>query len=267
MTSNSKPPPAPVAVDFGKTAADYGRWRQGFPAEFFARLEALGIGLPGQRLLDLGTGTGLLARDFAKRGCKVTGLDLSGDLLAEARKADKVAKVSIEYFQAPAEASGLTAGQFDVISAATCWHWFDRPRAAAEARRLLRPQGRLVIAALDWHGRPGNVVGVTSETIARHCLAPPTYRSNTFQYPDWTRDLSAAGFDDWEVFAFTTQLSYSHEAWLGRIRASADVGPVMDSATLARFDADLRQTLKENFPDEALAVDHMVFALVAWGRT
>ncbi len=266
MASDSEQTPARPTVDFGKAAADYGRWRQGFPPEFFARLEALGVGLRGQRLLDLGTGTGLLARAFAQRGCRVTGLDLSAELLAEARRADQAAKVSLDYIQAPAEASGLPSGHFDVISAATCWHWFDRPKAAAEARRLLRPEGRLVIACLDWHARPGNVVQLTAEAIRRFSPAPAPKSWNTFQYPEWTKDLSAAGFDAWEAFAFTTQLPYSPQAWLGRIRASAGVGPVMDRPTLARFDTELRQTLKENFSHETLSVDHMVFALVAWSR-
>ena len=63
-----------TTVDFGKTAQDYGRYRAGFPESFFDRLTAMGVGLPGQRLLDLGTGTGTVARGFARRGCIVTGL-------------------------------------------------------------------------------------------------------------------------------------------------------------------------------------------------
>jgi ubiquinone/menaquinone biosynthesis C-methylase UbiE len=266
VAPDSKPTTARPAVDFGKAAADYGRWRQGFPAEFFARLEALGVGLPGQRLLDLGTGTGLLARAFALRGCQVTGLDLSAELLAEARRADLATRVSIDYIQAPAEASGLAAGHFDVVSAATCWHWFDRPKAAAEVRRLLKPKGRLLIADLDWHARPGNVIDATIKAIRRHSPARASTTKNVFQYPAWAEDLTSSGFDDWESFAFTTQLSYSQEAWRGRIRASAAVGPVMDPGTLARFDEDLAATLSAEFPEEPLRVDHRVFALVAWGR-
>ncbi len=270
MTSDPEQTIPRPPVDFGKAAADYGRWRQGFPAEFFARLKALQVGLKGQRVLDLGTGTGLLARAFAQAGCDVTGLDLSAELLAEGRAADQAAQVSIDYIQAQAEASGLPDAGFDVVSAATCWHWFDRPKAAAEARRLLRPGGRLVIAALDWHSRPGNVVQISTQAIRRFSpeitskSAPRLW--NTFRYPEWTRDLSAAGFDDWEAFAFTTPLPYSHEAWLGRIRASAFVGPAMAPDTLARFEAALGQSLRTAFPEETLAVDHMIFGLVAWSR-
>jgi 2-polyprenyl-3-methyl-5-hydroxy-6-metoxy-1,4-benzoquinol methylase len=62
-------------IDFGRTAADYGRHRAGFPPALFERLEAMGVLRAGMRALDLGTGTGTLARGVAQRGCAVTGLD------------------------------------------------------------------------------------------------------------------------------------------------------------------------------------------------
>jgi ubiquinone/menaquinone biosynthesis C-methylase UbiE len=75
-----------MGVDFGKTAKDYGRYRTVFPDAFFERLSTLGIGRKGQRVLDLGTGTGALARGFASRGCEVTGVDdVSESMLEEAR--------------------------------------------------------------------------------------------------------------------------------------------------------------------------------------
>ena len=55
-----------IDPDFGKTASDYGRYRAGFPAELYDRLQSFGVGLEGQRLLDLGTGTGYLVRGFAE---------------------------------------------------------------------------------------------------------------------------------------------------------------------------------------------------------
>ncbi len=54
-----------LTADFGKTANDYGRHRAGFPDEFFERLKALGILRAGMRALDLGTGTGTIARGLA----------------------------------------------------------------------------------------------------------------------------------------------------------------------------------------------------------
>ncbi|MEM8709038.1 MAG: methyltransferase domain-containing protein, partial [Actinomycetota bacterium] len=60
---------------FGNAAADYATHRAGFPDELFDRLAPHGIGRSGQRVVDLGTGTGTVARQLARRGCSVIGVD------------------------------------------------------------------------------------------------------------------------------------------------------------------------------------------------
>lgn len=55
-----------INFDWGKKSDDYLRYRQGYPESFFDLLSILGIGGKGQRILDLGTGTGILAKGFAK---------------------------------------------------------------------------------------------------------------------------------------------------------------------------------------------------------
>lgn len=249
------------APDFGRAAADYGRWRQGFPVAFFDELLALGIGRPGQKVLDIGTGTGQLARELARRGCDVTGLDRSAELMDEARRLDGEASVFVAYVQARAEAIGLPDGAFDILTAAQCWHWFDRSVAARECLRLLAPGGRLVIAHLDWERRPGNVVEASSDLIRRHS-APPNDREWTFRYPDWLIELNAAGFGDHRLFGGTVRLSYTHEGWIGRITASAQIGPALDADRIAAFREELSALLADCFPDEPLEVDHRVFAII-----
>jgi len=254
--------------DFGRAAGDYAAHRQGFPPDFFERLQALVPLGPGVRALDLGTGTGLFGRALAQRGCTVEGLDPSAALLAEAARLDAAAGVDIAYHRARAEETGLPDGAFDLLTAATCWHWFDRRAAAREARRLLKPDGRLVIAHLDWHSAPGNVIRVTLDAIER-CVprreGDAAAGWNTFLFPHWTTDLARAGFPKLEAFAYTTSLAYSHEAWRGRVRASARIGASLDAAGVAAFDADLAAALAAHFPEETLAVDHRIFCLVARG--
>jgi SAM-dependent methyltransferase len=155
-------------IDFGKTADDYGRYRAGFPEQFYRRLETFGVGLERQRVLDLGTGTGFLGRGFAQRGCLVTGLDISAALMQEAHRLDAAEGTAMGYVRARAETLPLTDGGFDVVSAGQCWHWFDRLRAAREARRVLVSGGLLVIASFDWIALPGNVVEATEQLILKH---------------------------------------------------------------------------------------------------
>jgi SAM-dependent methyltransferase len=249
-------------VDFGRTAEDYARHRAGFPEELFERLAAQGIGRAGQRVLDLGSGTGSLARGFAHGGARVTALDISGDLLARARALAVEEGVEIETLRAPAEDSGLPDASFEAVTAGQCWHWFDRPRAAAEARRLLVPRGRLAICHFDWLPRPGNVVAATEALIEAHNPAW-TFGGGDGRYPAWAADASGAGFGDIESFDFEIPVPYSHEDWRGRIRASAGVGGSLAPEAVADFDAALGALLAAEFPGGPLQIPHRCFAMIA----
>jgi len=250
-----------MGIDFGKTVQDYGRYRAGFPDELFTRLAKFGVGVAGQRVLDLGTGTGTLARGFARRACEVTGLDPSIPLTEEAKRLDEEANITIRYVIAKAEQTGLPDASFDVVTAGQCWHWFDRSKAAQEVRRLLVSRGWLVIAHFDWIPLPGNVVEATEKLIEQH---NPEWKLSGGRgvYSRWLGDVAIAGFENIETFSFDVFTPYSHEAWRGRIRASAGVAATLGPEQVARFDADLQKLLQERFPQDPLAVHHRVFALV-----
>jgi SAM-dependent methyltransferase len=250
-----------LRADFGKTASDYGRHRAGFPDEFFERLQTHGILRAGMHALDLGTGTGTIARGLALRGCEVTGLDRSAPLMEQAAELDRAAGVVVKYVNAPAEDTGLPAAEFDLVTAGQCWHWFDRPRAAAEARRVLKPSGRLVIAHFDWIPLPGNMIEATEQLIEKH---NPKWKlgGGLGIYPQWPRDLAVAGFKDIETFSFDLDAIYTHEAWRGRVRASAGVGASLSPEGVAAFDDELRATLAERWPEDPMRVMHRVFAAI-----
>ena len=248
-------------IDFGRTASDYGAFRAGFPEELYERLDKFAIGKAGQSLLDLGTGTGALGRGFALRGCAVTGLDPSDALIEEARRLDGEAGVESDYVTVRAENTGLADDAFDVVTAGQCWHWFDRARAASEIRRLLKPGGALVIAHFDWIPLPGNVAEATERLIERH--NPAWAMGNGTGLPrEWLADVAVAGFRDIETFSFDVHTPYSHEAWRGRIRASAGVGASLSPDAVNRFDDELAELLAARFPEDPLAVLHRCFALV-----
>ena len=251
-----------MQIDFGKTAADYARHRAGFPEILFEELAARGIGLTSQAILDLGTGTGSLARGFARRGAAVTGLDIADELLEEARRLAGEEGLTVDFRQGRAEATGLPAAGFDVVTAGQCWHWFDRTAAAAEAKRLLKPGGRLVICHFDWIPLPGNVVTATEALIERH-NADWRFGGGTGLYPAWLADAAGTGFVEIETFSRDLAVSYGHEAWRGRIRASAGVGGSLPPEAVAAFDEDLAALLAADFPEDPLQVPHRVWAMVA----
>ncbi|BAC92312.1 class I SAM-dependent methyltransferase [Gloeobacter violaceus] len=105
---------------------------------------------PPGRILDLGCGTGsttvLLARAFP--GARVTGLDLSADMLVAARLKAKREKLAVEWLHGDARASGLPEASFDLVSASLLFHETppdEVPVILAEMHRLLVPGGQCLI--------------------------------------------------------------------------------------------------------------------------
>ena len=249
-------------VNFGLTATDYGKHRAGFPPSIFTRLAPHGVGQPGQYIVDLGTGTGTLARGFAARGCAVIGIDPALAMVEEARRLAAQAQLTIDFRTGTAEATGLPDGSADVVSAGQCWHWFDRTAAAAEVARILQPAGKVVIAHFDWLPLKGNMVAATEALIKEY---NPAWHldGGTGLYPEWLRDLGEAGFRDIETFSYDMAVPYTHEAWRGRIRASAGVGATLPPAVVQAFDEALAATLAALHPAPMMQIPHRVWAVVA----
>jgi demethylmenaquinone methyltransferase / 2-methoxy-6-polyprenyl-1,4-benzoquinol methylase len=105
---------------------------------------------PGGHVLDVATGTGLVARELLRRGFRVTGLDQSPEMLAVARErfGDR-----IELVEASATAIPLADATFDHLTVTYLMRYVDDPASTlAELARVVRPGG--VVASLEF-GIPG----------------------------------------------------------------------------------------------------------------
>jgi len=137
-----------VTREYGELAPHYEeRWAFYVAATVRETLRRLPLG-PGQRLLDVGCGTGALLRAAlaAQPTASLTGVDLSPEMLAMARRQ---LPDPVDLRVAPAHALPLSDDSFDVVVTTSAFHFFPSPEAAlAEMRRVLRPGGALVIT--DW---------------------------------------------------------------------------------------------------------------------
>jgi SAM-dependent methyltransferase len=130
---------------------------------------------PGERVLDLGTGTGAVAEQAARavgpRG-EVVGVDISSAMLALARRrAEGLGLANLRYDEGRGEALPAADGAFDVLLASlSLMYVIDRAAAAREIARVLRPGGRLVAAV--WTG-PDRCDIVRFQQIAGSFAPPP----------------------------------------------------------------------------------------------
>lgn len=130
---------------FSDRAADYARYRPGYPA---AAIDAILDRLPPPARLsiaDVGAGTGISARLFADRGCRVLAVEPNAAMRAVAAPHPRV-----QWLAGTAEQTGVDGGSCDVVVAAQAFHWFAEALALAEFARILRPRGRLAIV---WNRR------------------------------------------------------------------------------------------------------------------
>jgi SAM-dependent methyltransferase len=254
---------AKFTANFGKTAADYARHRAGYPDWLFERLMRRGLVRPGMRALDLATGTGYLARGLAQRGLRVTGIDIAPEMMEAAKTLDAAQGLAIAYVVGKAEQTGLATASFDLVTAATCWHWFDRPKACTEVLRLLKPGGWLLICSMDWLPLGDNLVARTEAIVQRHNPKWPFGGLDGMQ-PHAVRDLRVGGFQSIETFSADLMIPYSHEGWRGRMRASAPISGSLDPVQVQAFDAELAAMLTKDFPEEPLQAAHCMFT--AFGR-
>jgi len=236
------------AFDWGKTSADYSRHRPGYPPSFYERLLALGIGRAGQRVLDLGTGAGNVARALARQGCMVTGIDISERQISEARRLAAERGLQSDFMVRPAEDTGLASDSFDVVVASQSWLYFDRERATRETKRVLAPGGCLVTCHIGWLPRLDHVARKTEELVLRFNAdwTAADMSGDVSPTPKWIgQDFIVSAF-----FVYQEKIRFTRESWRGRIRACRAIGAELSVKEVEKFDQEHAELLRSIAPEE-----------------
>ncbi|MEU0298272.1 class I SAM-dependent methyltransferase [Streptomyces sp. NPDC006175] len=202
-----------VAESFGSDAERYDRARPPYPD---ALVQAVIAACPGTRVLDVGCGTGIGARQFRAAGCTVLGID------PDARMAGIARRSGIEVEVATLEAWDPGDRRFDMVVAGQAWHWIDPVAGAARAAQVLRPGGRL---AAFWHvfEPPPEVTDAFVRAYRREAPDSPFARpgaersGNPYEaILDRAADGigEAGGFGEAERWRFGWERSYTRDEWL-----------------------------------------------------
>jgi SAM-dependent methyltransferase len=220
---------------------------------------------PGQRVLDVACGTGVVSVTAARLGAQVTGLDLTPELLAVARENARIAAVAIEWHEGDVEQLPFETDTFDVVVSQFGHMFAPRPEVAiAEMLRVLKPEG--VIAFSTWP--PELMVGRMFALTARYMPPPPP---GVAPPPLWgdpavVRDRLGARVRDMQFERATMLvpiLSVQHQ----REMIERTAGPLVnlvaslsksDPARLAAFRAECDALTAEYFGDNILQQGYLM---------
>jgi len=233
------------SIDWGRTSSDYARHRPGPPASFFARLHDIGVGRRGQRILDLGTGTGALAREFARQGCQASGTDISGRQIESARALAAEQGLAVDFRVSCAEEIGFPPGSFDGATANQCWLYFDSLRTVAALRAQLVAAGWLLTSHFSWLPREDAIARASEALVLQFnpAWSAADWSGEVPALPDWARE---AGLRVRTWFAYDEGVAFTREGWRGRMRACRGVGAALSEEEVDAFDrthAELLQTI------------------------
>lgn len=195
---------------------------------------------PGERVLDLGCGDGVLARSLMDRGCEVVGVDASPAMVAAARSQGVDARV--------ADGQCLSFDEsFDAVFSNAALHWMQHPVAVIEGVwRALKPGGRFV-AEFGGEGNIAAIVAALESALAERELSIPS--PWFFPSPETYRSLlEARGFEigDISLFARPTELPGDVGHWLDIFAQPylAAVAPADRAAVVAEVVERLRPALR-----------------------
>lgn len=155
--------------DWGRVSSEYAKYRDIYPKIFFQKILDLGLCKDGQKILDLGTGTGVLPRNMYCYGGIWTGTDISEEQIEQAKHLS--AGMNIDYKAVATEKIDFPAESFDVITACQCFWYFDHESVMPNLYRMLKPGGKLLALYMAWLPYEDEIAGRSEElylNIVRH---------------------------------------------------------------------------------------------------
>jgi SAM-dependent methyltransferase len=162
-------------------------WNLFLPLEQFTmipagKLVAFAKIVPGQAVLDVACGTGVVAISAARAGAKVRALDLAPALLERARENARITGVEVDFVAGDVEALPYEDASFDVVLSQFGHMFAPRPEVAvAEMLRVLKPGGR--VAFTTWP--PDHFVGRMFALVGSYMPPPPQGAPKPAPPPQW----------------------------------------------------------------------------------
>ncbi|GLB61087.1 class I SAM-dependent methyltransferase [Cytobacillus sp. NCCP-133] len=238
-----------MVTNMGQAKKGLVPFKKQIPISFFESLNMRGISFEGKKVADIGARTGTLTRKLKLRNADVIGVELSEELLEEAKRFSKERFVQIPYVKGSAQNLDLEESRYDMVTVYQAWHLFKRERALKEIRRILKPKGKLIVAdsRILRDGEPVETTIRALENFLGENIWPSGMESRheINGYPvEWFTEWRDNGFELRDFYKLDFKASFSNEKWLNQFFAAKD----LPSALLKEFDSQFGARAAHTIP-------------------
>lgn len=232
--------------DWGRASHDYAKYRDIYPQEFYSRIVDAGLCIKGQRVLDLGTGTGVLPRNMYQYGAQFVGADISENQIEYARRLSE--GMDIEYVVSAAENLQFPEKSFDVVTACQCFMYFDKRTVLPKLHSLLKDDGHILILYMAWLPFESEIAKTSEDLVLKY--NPEWTGGGMTRYqidkPDWLMGL----FEVSNAVTYDIDVLFTRETWNGRMKACRGIDASLPNDVIAAFEKehlDYLSTVPEPF--------------------
>lgn len=230
----------------GKTSSDYAKYRDIYPQEFYDRILSRKLCINGQRVLDLGTGTGVIPRNLYSYGAKWIGTDISDNQIEQAKKLSK--NMDIEYYAFSAEDIDFPNNSFDVITACQRFWYFDHKMIMPKLHRFLKEDGRILVLYMAWLPYEDKIAGESEKLVLKY--SPNWSGARETMHPIDIPEYYNEKFDLVYHDEYKLNVRFTKESWNGRLKACRGVGASLAEDEIIKWEREHRALLDKIAPDE-----------------
>lgn len=224
------------AFDWGLASEDYAKYRDIYPDAFYKKIADLGYCKKGQKVLDLGSGTGVLPRNMAKYGAKWVGTDISENQIKYAKQLSEKDNLNIKYIVSSAENLDFAENSFDIVTACQCFMYFDKSIILPKIHKFLKPGGHFLILFMAWLPFESEIAKTSEDLVLKY--NPSWSGGGMTRYapdePEWAKEY----FTIENTIAYDTDVSFTRESWNGRMKACRGIDASLSKKEIEAFEKE-----------------------------
>lgn len=246
--------------DFGRISSDYAKYRDIYPPVFYRKIADLGLCVKGRRVLDIGTGTGVLPRNMYSYGAQWVGVDISPDQIARAKALAEAEHKDIAFYTCSAEDIDFDDGSFDDVTACQCFWYFDANVLIPGLARVLRSGGSLVLMNMEWLPFEDKIAYASEQLVLKY--NPAWSGAGEVRKPVFIPDIALQYFTLSACEDYDLNVHFTREGWHGRMRSCRGVGASLDEKSLELWEKEHTLMLENSAPPEFDVLHHAAYAVL-----